>query len=264
MKIVNLMEQSLEDYVVEDNLISAPLIGSKRCLVDTAYTNAATYDADRFSDPYGVMFDDLERRQLNATLNRIPTVGKALEVGCGTGRFLPMVRERGHFVCGVDPSAPMLEAAARRLDALGGVELRQAEGVALPFPQHTFDFVYSIRTLNQVESRGYALRMLDEAMRVLKPGGLMMVEFMNRWGLSPRGVMLSYRDIRRFVARYPHAHMLCFRGILIFSFTAMRYVPLPLLPVYALCDRAVSRVFPVLATRCYATIRRDAARSKDV
>ncbi len=231
--------------------------------VSTAYANAESYDAERFANQRGLLFDELERRQLSAVLDLLPMPSRVLEVGCGTGRFLPMVHERGHRVSGVDPSAPMLAVAARRVDALQEVDLLQAEGAALPFAPHTFDLVYSIRTVNQVESRGYALRMLDEAMRVLKPSGVLMVEFMNRWGLSPHGVMLSYRDVRRFVARYPCSRLVRFRGILIFSFTAMRYVPLPLLPAYAWCDRAVARAFPFFATRCYATIQCDAVRSKD-
>jgi len=232
-------------------------------LVDTAYRNADVYDAVRFSDPRGNLFDELERQQLSAVLDLLPVTGRALEIGCGTGRFLPMVREKGLTVCGVDPSAPMLEVAARRVGSLQGIELRQAEGAALPFAGNTFDFVYSIRTFNQVESRRYALQMLDEAMRVLKPGGVLMVEVMNRWGLSPDGVMLSYGDIRRFVARYPQTRLIRFRGILFFSFTAMRLVPVPLLRLFAGCDSMMSRILPFLATRCYATISCGATRSRE-
>ena len=55
---------------------------------------------------------------------------RILELGCGTGRVTAALAERGHTICGVDLSAPMLEQARLKLAnnvALGKVHFLQAD-----------------------------------------------------------------------------------------------------------------------------------------
>ena len=91
-------------------------------------------------------------------------------MGTGAGAFAlalaPLVRE----VIGVDLVPELLEQARKRAPA--NVELVEADAVALPFDDGSFDLVVSGRTLHHVARPE---RVLAEAVRVLRPGGTMLI-----------------------------------------------------------------------------------------
>jgi len=98
----------------------------------------------------------------------LPWVGRGIEIGVGSGRFAAPLGVQ----VGVDPSAAMLAHAAAR-----GIEV--AEGVAekLPFAAGSFDHALVVTTICFVDS---PKRMLAEARRVLKPGGRLVIGFIDR------------------------------------------------------------------------------------
>jgi ubiquinone/menaquinone biosynthesis C-methylase UbiE len=98
----------------------------------------------------------------------VPWQGPGLEIGVGTARFAAPLGV-GY---GVDPSPAMLEYAAQR-----GVEGRTATAEELPFPDASFDHALVVTTICFVDS---AARMLAEAYRVLRPGGRLVVGFIDR------------------------------------------------------------------------------------
>lgn len=91
-----------------------------------------------------------------------PLNSSALNIGAGSTTDEPR-RLRGRFArhVGVDVDPGVIENAD--LD-----EAHQIDGIKLPFPDSTFDLVYSDWTLEHVASPG---RLLDEIHRVLRPGG---------------------------------------------------------------------------------------------
>jgi ubiquinone/menaquinone biosynthesis C-methylase UbiE len=104
--------------------------------------------------------------------------GRTLDLGCGTGRNLPMLPPDTRAVA-LDPSAEALQRARRRASA---VPLVQARAEALPFRDGTFDTVLSGLVFCSVAEPG---RGLAEVRRVLRPGGqLRMLEHVRavtRW-----------------------------------------------------------------------------------
>ncbi|MBS1151750.1 MAG: SAM-dependent methlyltransferase [Myxococcaceae bacterium] len=90
--------------------------------------------------------------------------GRTLDIGCGTGRNLPLYSPDCQVV-GVDPSADNLAAARRRAPS---VPLVRATAHALPFRPQTFDTVVSGLVFCSVPD---ARRGLAEVKRVLAPGG---------------------------------------------------------------------------------------------
>jgi ubiquinone/menaquinone biosynthesis C-methylase UbiE len=90
--------------------------------------------------------------------------GRVLDVGCGTGRNLPLYGE-GTFVVGVDPTPEALAKARRRAP---GVPLVLASAEALPFREGAFDTVVSGLVFCSVPDPQRGLR---EVKRVLKPEG---------------------------------------------------------------------------------------------
>ena len=99
---------------------------------------------------------------------------RVLELGCGTGVFLPAlanaVAADGEVV-GLDHNPGFLEECRQRV-ATGGfgavVTLVEADAMHLPFPSDSFDAVHVERVLMHLEDPDAALR---EVCRVLKPGG---------------------------------------------------------------------------------------------
>ena len=105
-----------------------------------------------------------------------------LDCPCGYGRHALPLAERGFDVAGADLSALMI-SEARKLAQERGVsaDMRVSDARALPFADATFDL-----TLNMFLSLGYFdveaenQRMLDELVRVTKPGGKILIDQWNR------------------------------------------------------------------------------------
>lgn len=107
----------------------------------------------------------------------IPSGGFILDVGCGIGRHLLYLGERGFRVAGVDisPSGIRMaqEVCAQRLINFDG---RVSDMTALPWADETFDAALSTSTIHHHLRTGI-VQTLGEVRRVLKPGGLLLVDF---------------------------------------------------------------------------------------
>ena len=90
--------------------------------------------------------------------------GRTLDLGCGTGRNLPLLPPGARAV-GLDPAPDSLRRARRRAP---GVPLVRASAEALPFRDGTFDTVLSGLAMCSIPQPRIALR---EVRRVLTPGG---------------------------------------------------------------------------------------------
>jgi SAM-dependent methyltransferase len=100
---------------------------------------------------------------------------RALDFGCGAGRLTQALA--GHFssVTGIDISSQMV-ALARRQNRNERVAYVQSSRPDLKgFACGSFDFVYSRITLQHVAPR-YSRRYLREFVRVLAPGGIVLIE----------------------------------------------------------------------------------------
>ncbi|WP_017584095.1 class I SAM-dependent methyltransferase [Nocardiopsis valliformis] len=114
----------------------------------------------------------------------LPEGASLLDVGCGTGTFFDLLRERGNkgrFV-GLDSSAAALERISERGQA--GPVL--ADAMHLPFPDASFDAVTARHMLYHVPDPDRALR---EARRVTRPGGRVLATVNHGAGL-PRLVAM--------------------------------------------------------------------------
>ncbi len=99
---------------------------------------------------------------------KLPTPGRVLDVGGGTGRVANAVREYAGDVVIADPSLGMLRQADRT--QLG---LACSNSESLPFPSETFERVIMVDALHHVINHGETAR---EMCRVLKPGGRIVIE----------------------------------------------------------------------------------------
>lgn len=145
----------------------------------------------------------------------------AVEIGPGLGRICAALAERFDRVVGIDVSAEMV-AKGRALVPDGRVELLVGDGLGLqPVADGTADLVISFTVLQHMPSRALVLGYLREGARVLRPGGVLAVQWNNLphphrwrahaawWRLRQRlglGLREEQRSAREFVGtRVPWA-----------------------------------------------------------
>jgi SAM-dependent methyltransferase len=97
--------------------------------------------------------------------------GIVLDAGCGMGRHARQVARHAGRVVAVDFSRA-IDQASRNVAGLGNVHCIQADVLALPFADATFDFVYSLGVLHHLEATERALAAL---VAKVKPGGRLRV-----------------------------------------------------------------------------------------
>jgi len=106
--------------------------------------------------------------ELLAVRALLPWRGRGLEIGVGSGRFAAPLG----VGFGIDPAAEMLAYARAR-----GIRVECAVAEALPFADAAFDYALVVTTICFVDD---AAAMLAEARRVVKPGGWLVIGFIDR------------------------------------------------------------------------------------
>jgi len=132
---------------------------------------AGRYD-DWYKTPQGEMAHAVEKEVVMG----ITPVGKGnvvLDLGCGTGIYSIELAKQGCRVTGFDCAAAMLAKGRAKAEATAvNIDWVQGDFKELPFATGTFDMVLSVTALEFApDPRGVLL----EAMRVLKPGGSLVV-----------------------------------------------------------------------------------------
>jgi ArsR family transcriptional regulator len=142
--------------------------------------SAAAYfraNAPRWDRIRTLHVDDAEVER--ALLDMLPAkgIGDLLDIGTGTGRMLELFADRAERAVGVDMSREMLAVARANLDKAGrrNCLVRQGDMYQLPLPGQSFDAVIIHQVLHYADEPAEAI---EEAARVLKPGGrLLVVDF---------------------------------------------------------------------------------------
>jgi len=148
-------------------------------------------DPRTYYDDFSRNYDDARAAGYHAYIDELETScvrrwlegGRVLEVGCGTGLLLSRVSTFAPGAVGVDLSGGMLKRARAR-----GLVVGQGSVTALPFPDCSFDLVYSFKVLPHVEALD---RAIAEMARVLDQDGLGLLEFYN-----PRSLRGLWKRIR--------------------------------------------------------------------
>jgi 2-polyprenyl-3-methyl-5-hydroxy-6-metoxy-1,4-benzoquinol methylase len=150
---------------------------------------APLIDHDRIAEVYeGTVgsreFQQVSRRRIHWMCAQVggPDV---LDVGCSQGIASILLAREGHRVVGIDREHEAIRAARERLDQEEAqvrerVEFRVGEGRAVGFADGSFDAVLLGEVLEHQLDPG---KLLDEARRVLRPGGRIVIT--TPYGIHP-------------------------------------------------------------------------------
>ncbi len=115
-----------------------------------------------------------------ATELRPRGVARVLDVGSGVGRHALYLAALGFEVAAVDASPAGLDYAGREAETAGlEIALHQAQMTDLPFAEASFDYLLSWNVIYHGDGTVVA-RVLAEAARVLRPGGLLQVTLLSK------------------------------------------------------------------------------------
>lgn len=131
--------------------------------------------AEQFSNTRHFFWKDL------MPLIEYTTIGdKVLDLGCGNGRLFSVLKDKDADYFGVDSSEKLIEIAQKKYP-----EIKErfflANALNLPFSENYFNKIYSIAVFHHIPSQKLRIKFLQEANRVLKPGGYLILTV---WRLS--------------------------------------------------------------------------------
>ncbi len=108
---------------------------------------------------------------------------RVLDIGSGLGRLTEFFARDFKSADGVDISDSMVAQATKRLEHVSNIHFHATDGKSFPFPDGTFDLVFSYIVFQHMPSREIVEENFKEAYRVLVPGGTAKIQI--RGGHAP-------------------------------------------------------------------------------
>jgi len=187
-------------------------------------------------------------RKLAKQISRLPP-GRLLDIGCGDGGFSEQFLSLGWKVFGIDLETGQLEEA--RLKGIQAKGCNLMDGI--PFPDGSFTAVAAGEVIEHLVDTD---RLLEEAYRVLEPGGFLFLTTANLAALNNRVRLLlgMYPNWMDYSVRDGVGHVRYYtpgilrRQLLKHGFQSLRFSSswVPLVPTrWALCPGYPKAVFPL-------------------
>ena len=150
------------------------------------------YWDDVAAQRWGQYISEVETAAIDDAQRAAPEPRRALDVGCGTGRWTRLLLDRGWAVTGLDVSDDTLSVYAERNP--------DAEALQVPMDNRTLpaaDRAVSLVICIEVRAVAHSDWFLQEAHRVLAPGGRLVTVVWNRWSLRGLATDAASRLRRR-------------------------------------------------------------------
>jgi tRNA (uracil-5-)-methyltransferase TRM9 len=146
--------------------------------------NYAEYLLKKTRNDYNLIAEDFSNtrhflwEELKPLSQYVQKGDKVLDLGCGNGRLVDLLREKEIDYVGVDNAERLIGAAKNKYPDNNFIV---ADSLNLPFPQDFFDKVFSIAVFHHIPSEEYRLKFLNEIKKVLKPKGQIILTVWNLW-----------------------------------------------------------------------------------
>jgi SAM-dependent methyltransferase len=122
---------------------------------------------------------------------------EVLEIGCGVGRLLVPLAKRVTVAHGVDISPVMIEKSKTFTADTPNVRTALTDGTFAYLADASLDFVFSFIVFQHIPDRAPIRRYVEEAARVLKPGGVFRFQVDGRWWWKhPKGGPDTYQGVK--------------------------------------------------------------------
>jgi SAM-dependent methyltransferase len=129
-----------------------------------------TFSEKKLTKYGGARRGRIEQARFNAVREIVPAPADFLEVGPGQGAISELAREAGYRYRAVEPSPVLAEDLRAR-----GFQVEQAFTPPIPAADLSLDIVYADQVLEHMSGIDAARAWVAEALRILRPGGLLFV-----------------------------------------------------------------------------------------
>lgn len=136
---------------------------------------------DTYDDKMTYVVGKKLRDEINQELNRLPELGKLVELGCGTGIFTETILTKTDNVFATDLSDKLLEVAKTRIGGHPKVTIQKENCMATSFPSETIDSVFMANLIHVIESPS---TLLQECHRILRKNGTIVIVTFTDSGMS--------------------------------------------------------------------------------
>lgn len=154
------------------------------------------YKKNRFSTTFAYGRSKIHDLLLD-TAKKLPASARILDVGCGTGEQISLLRKHGYAVYGLEPAEKMRTIAKERNS---DTDILDSNALNLPFEDNIFDMVLAVEVLRYLHPR-HQEESLDEIHRILKPGGVFFATLVSKYSLDD----LTYYHFKRLKSRLWHS-----------------------------------------------------------
>lgn len=155
----------------------------------------AKYLLAKTKEDYNLIAEDFSRTRWNVWAefsvfrDYVKDGDKVLDVGCGNGRLLELLKDKNIDYIGIDYSERLVDIAKNRYP---DKKFLIADALTLPFPANYFDKVFLIAVLHNVPSRGFRMKILQAIKKVLKPKGILILTVWDIWRKESLILILKY------------------------------------------------------------------------
>ena len=151
---------------------------------------AASYDRDgEYVVGTGIL-QAIEKR-----LRKERSLGRTIELGCGTGYFTKAIAGNATQLVATDLSDAMLEVARIELGRFGNVAIQKADCRDIRFPAESFDTAILVNLVHVIENPAQCLQ---EANRIVRRGGALILVDLTAYGMSfPQKMNLVFRYLKK-------------------------------------------------------------------